>query len=526
MNDPNGDTAIGPNLVYSYGDSLMSMLSVPDPEFLVAPETRDGVKTAPIVERLAAQLTRKTRMKKAVDSGLLNAYLYGRLILKVGYDSLYGFDPYYDIGSREQPMGMTLTQFDKKGKRLEFGPQKPGWPWVRPVMPHDFVVPWGTVDIESAPWCAFRFIREVSAMKSDPKYKNTTRLQADMNMEEFMNSYKTVGAKRMKYESARTHDYNNKKALFKEFWEIRDASSHRIMVVTDDYDKFLRDDFDAIQMACGQLPVVTGTFVQHPRSFWTSPLAYYLGQIQHTQFDISLQAEKQRRLSVLKFLVRKGVLTEEARTRLLSGDVGACEEAELGTSTSINEVFGTVPTGNPINFQLHSDTNRADARDMIGFSRNQVGEYDSSSRRTAREATFVNQGSERRSGKRMQMISDVYRDTLRLENKLVFKFWTTPRDVMVENGWASVTGRQLASDYAYDLTLSSKRNVSKAQRKVEAFQVFMQMAQFPGANLPMLYQYLMDAANDPAFEQLLPSPGSNQGGRSPSGGMPTIPGSA
>jgi hypothetical protein len=525
FNDPEGDTAIGPNLIYAHGDSLMSMLSVPDPEILVAPDTRRGVKTAPIVERLDSKIVAKTRLKKEVDRGLLNCYLHGELILKHGYDSLYGYAPDYDIG-----MGMTFTQFDRYGKRLEFGPQKPGWPWVKAVHPKDFVVPWGTIDIEDAPWCAFRFVRSVEHMKRDPKYKNTSRLQADMNMEQYMKSYMHVGAKRMEYKNSQPsmmHALNENTSIrYKEFWEIRDAESNEILVITRDYDKFLRRDRDAIQVALGGLPVTAGTFVPHTRSFWSTPLAYYLGQIQNTQFDISLQAEKQRRISILKFLVRENCMTEQQMRKLMSGSVGAFESVKLSSGNSIRDVIATVPTGSLVDFQLQSQWNQGDAREAIGFSRNQAGEYDSSSRRTAREATFVQQGASLRSNKKSQMVGDVYIGASEKSNKLVFAFWTTPRDVLMEDGFISVTGRDLDSEYSYDLSLSTKRNLSKAERKIEAFQVLMQLAQFPGANLQMLYQYLMDAANDPAFERLLPSPGSNQGGRSPSGGMPTIPGTA
>lgn len=526
MNDPYSDTAIGPNLIYSNGDALMSSLTVPDPEIVVSAETKAGVDKAPIVERLSNQFVDKVEIKSHVDRGLLLAYLYGKLIIKIGYDSLYGYDPYYDIGSKDKFFGITLTQFGRLGQRLEFGSHKPGWPWARPVSPHDFVVPWGTIKLADASWCAHRFVRRVDLMKKDPKYKNLSRLEPDISMEEFMKSYMHVGAQRMKYNSQATHAYTeNNYPRFKEFWEIRDAENSEIVVVCRDYDQFLRKDFDAIQMALGGLPFVTGEFVTHPRSFWTTPLAYYLGQIQATQFDISKQQEKQRRISILKFLVRKNIMSQEQLTRIMSGDVGAYEEVEASSGISMNDLVSTMPMGNMLNFQMESENNRRDARDAVGLSRNQAGEYDASSRRTAREATFVQIGSERRTGKRTQMVSQAYVDVVKSCNKLVFKFWATPRDVFIENGWQSFTGKDLDSEYSYGLSLSTKRQLSRAERKIEAFQVLMQMASFPGVDLGQLYKYLIDAANDPSFERLLPA-GAQGAGRSPAGGMPSIPGTA
>jgi hypothetical protein len=530
MHDPMGDAVIGSNLIYSHGDSLISDLTVPDPEFLVHPMTRKAVQTAPIVERLDNTLVGPLKLKQAIDDGLIHNYLYGKTILKIGYDSLYGYSPYYDIGSRQQFMGMTMTMFDKKGSRLEHGNQRPGYPWIRAVMPQDFVVPWGTLKIEDASWCAFRFVRQTEYMKKDPKYKNTSRLEPDMNMEDFMASYRGVGARRQKHQHPGTNTIlENSKLAFNEFWEIRDNRTQRVYVVSQNYDKFLRKDIDAIQMAVGGLPVVAGDFVPHPRSFWTTPLAYFLGQIQSEQQDISLQQAKQRRISILKFLVRKGVMKQEHLTRIMSGDVGAYEEVDVTTSVPLSEAIATMPTGSLLNFEMQLQSNQQDARDMIGQSRNQLGEYDRSSRRTAREATFVQQGSAKRSNKRGQMVQGLYTKAIQQVNQLIFKFWQTPRDMMVDNGWQMITGAQLDQEYAYDVSLAMKRQISKAERKMEAFQTLVQFIQLPGMTpqiLQQLYANLQDAANDPAFERLLPSPGSNQGGRSPSGGMPTIAGTS
>jgi len=137
---------------------------------------------------------------------------------------------------------MTLTQFDKKGNRIEFGRTSPGLPWCMTVNPQDIVVPWGTVDLETAPWIAHRNI-----------------------------SYGTY--------------HENTRVLYNEIWEICDRSDNTIKVICFDYDKYLRDEVDAIQVVCGT-PYISGTFVLHPRFFWSTPLAHYLGRLQKKEFDI------------------------------------------------------------------------------------------------------------------------------------------------------------------------------------------------------------------------------------------------
>lgn len=516
LNDPTSDTAIGPNLMFSMGDSLLSSLTVPDPEISVIPEHRHGVDRAPVVESVDNWLIRKLGIKNHVDLALLNSFIQGRAILKIGYDSEFGFSPYYDLGSSNEPKGMTLTQFDKKGNRIESKNTMPGMPWVSVVAGQDFVVPWGTIFLDDAPWAAHRIIRRNKDIKADPKYSNTARLEPDLSMESFMGSYSKVQFKKRQYTRPGTFN-SNQKPEFNELWEIRDRMTGRVIVVTPNYEKKLRDDFDALQV-CG-MPFVSTTFVSHPRSFWSTPLAYYLGQLQHTQFDISKQAEKQRRINCLKFLADKGAITPIEAEKLVSGDVGAIAWAETGRP--LKDVFVPFPQGNMYDFIMQSNNNRQDAREVVGYGRNQMGEESQSSRRTAREVTFIQQGSERRAGRRQSAVIDLYINAIKKINKICFRYWRTPRFAMKGNEWVQFSGEELEGDYLYDVTLANKRVVGQAQRKVEALQVMLQFLAIPGINHQAIFKYIMDASGDPAFERIL---GMNQQGGQ-AGGLPTIPAS-
>ena len=511
LNDPSGDTAIGPNLVYEMGDTLTSTLGVPDPEFVVNATRQAGLKKAPIIEAMDNSFVGKLRLKKYIDVGILRGFIYGNVILKIGYDSEYGWSPYYDIGPENNLLGMTLTQFDKKGRRIESPDTQPGWPWVRPVLPHDFVVPWGTVFIEDAPWVAQRFVRHVDYFKRDPKYKNTTSLTGKISMEDFMSSYLDVGSRKVQ---ARLKGIAraNKKPEYVEAWEIVDRVNGERIVVCREMaaeNKFLRKTRDAIQMACG-MPYVTGTLSIHPRSFWCTSPAYYLGQLQATQSDISLQAEKQRRLSILKFLYRKNAIKPENLRKLLSGHCGAAEAVE--GAWPLNEVIAPVNTGATFDHLVHAERNRQDARSVSGLSRNQMGEFDKSTRRTASEVKSVARGSGLRTGKRSQVVASLYTDIIEKVNQIVFEFWRVPREVMQKGGQFNlVTGDMLKGDYQYEVSLSTKRNISRAERKVEALMMIAQLAPFLNQNnIGAVFQYLIDASGDPAFEAIL-SPGVGGG---------------
>lgn len=523
-NDPNSNCTVGPNLIYSMGDSLLSSLTVPAPEILLEAEHPAGVSRQAALEATDNWLIKKLKLRQHTEDAIMNSYLFSRAILKIGYDSEFGWSPYYDIGQGNNMAGMTFTQFDKKGKRIESGGAMPGMPWVAAVSPHDIVVPWGTKTIDDAPWIAHRVIRLNQYIKRDAKYKNTGRLEPQVSMEGFVDTYGHVMAKNKRASHTTNAHYDeNTKSVFNVLWEIHDKMTGRVMVVSPDYDKYLRNTIDALQVA--GLPFVSTTLVRHPRSFWNTPQAYYLGQLQKTSYDISLQGEKQRRANALKFLVRKKGMSEDEANKLISGDVNAVAMVE-GTEP-MRDMIATVPQGSLIDFAMQSNHNRSDARDAIGMGRNQLGEFDDSSRRTAREATFVKEGSELRTNRRMNSVVDLYIETITKINKIIFRYWKMPRYMMVGKEWMRFTGDELEGDYLYDITLSTKRNLSMAQRKMEAIMMMAQLAQIPGIDLNAMKQMIINASGDPAFAGMLPllQQGGQGGQPAPAGQgqLPTIP---
>lgn len=518
MHSPASDAALGPNLVFEMGDTLLSATGALDPEFTVVPEHPAGVTRAPAVEYVDNYLSRKLKLRKHVNRASQHSFLYGRAIIKIGYDSEFGWSPKLDIGSKDDPYGMSMSQFDKSGNRIEDKNTTPGMPWLSAVLPHDIVVPWGVIDIDDAPWVAHRIIRLNADIKKDPKYKNTSNLTSNMSIEDFVSSYLNIGVERTK-SSTKVREASTgpqrPQAIYNELWEIHDRRTMTVKVVSRDHKLFLRDEPDSIMLVCG-MPFVSGTFVEHPRSFWSTPLSYYLSQLQADKFDIAKQQTKQRRISVLKFLAAKGFMSPEKLNKLISGDVGAVEFAEV--MEGLKDKIIPFPTGQLYDFVMQSNEVRQNARSMVGFSRNQTGEFDVGTRRTKGEAMLVAQGSMRREGPRTQMIRDLYLESMAKINQLIFAYWTKPRPVQIDREWKRFTGDEIKGDYLYDLSLSAKRDLSKAERKVEALMVLSQLGpMLQGIDPNQVFEFLNNAANDPAFERLLGLAGGKQNSLSQQG---------
>ncbi len=531
LNDPSSHAARGPNLVFEMGDTILSATGMFDPEFVVTPEHPAGVTRGPIVESVDNYLARKLKLAKHIRRSSQHSYLYNRAILKIGYDSEFGWSPRLDIGKIGQPLGMSMSQFHPKtGLRIETKDVTPGMPWISSLLPHDFVVPWGTIELDDAPWAVHRFIRLNEDIKADRKYINTGDLKPNMSIEDFVYSYLYSSAGRTRATPTRRPPDAGKErphSIYNELWEIHDRRDMTVKVVCRDYNKFLRKEPDAVMLACG-MPFVSGTFVEHPRSFWGTPLAYYLGQLQAEQYDISTQNQKQRRISILRFIAAKGFMDPDKLQKLVSGDVGAIEFAEV--MDGLKDKLIPVPIGNLLDFTMQSNQVRQDARSMIGTSRNQSGEFDTGTRRTKGEAMLVAQGSARRQTPRMQMVRDLYLDTITKLNKVIFSYWTFPRSVMVGRDWARFTGKELAGDYLYDINLAQNRDLSRAESKVESMMMTAKLKpMLQGQDPNEIFGYLSDAANDPAFERLLgfvrgKRGGGGQGGQGGSSGQGQLAG--
>jgi hypothetical protein len=459
-----------------------------------------------MLEAVDNWLTRKTKLKKQVEQAQLFNYLKGKAIIKLGYDSEWGWDPDYDSGMLVgQPSGSTFTQFDKQGNRIEFNDYQPGMPWARAVNPKDFVVPWGCQNLEDARWVAHRVVRLNSDLKKDPKYKNTKHLKAQISMEAYIESDRRVqrGARKRTDIIRASSWQQNSFVVFNELWEIRDMRTGEILVITPDYDKFLRKDIDALQLY--GVPYVACGFIQGTRSFWTTPQAYYLGQNQAEENDIAIQATKTRRINVMRYLVDESIISRDEAEKWLSGDVGAAGFYKGGNKKA-SDIIAPMSNPNTYNYIIDRDANRSNAREAVGYSQNQVGEFNPKGRTTAREVSHVAAGSDKRERRRIDCVRQLYGDVIKGYNNFIFTFWTKPRGIMQEGQPITFTGAELKGDYSYSTMLNTKRIIGKSERKVEAMLMMQQFLPFlTPESMPQMLKYIEDAAGDPAFEKLLSS---------------------
>jgi len=498
--DTDAREAAGPNIIASTGDSFLSALSVSYPYLNVKPRRPEYIKNSPVLESVDNWLLKEIELDDAVERAVTHAFLWGVGMLKIGYDSEFGYDPEKDIGEN-QPLGMTLTQFDKKGNLIESGITDPGMPWVMPVLPHDIVVPYGTIKIKDAPWIAHRFIRHIDDIKADPKYSNHRDLVPQISTEDYTKSYtKTRQLHRIGESRVRTSGSGS--AEYVECFEIHNRRNRRIYVIATGHDRIIRKSVNHLQL--DGLPFIPIAFTPRARTFWTTPDAYYLRQPQCEMDDISLQASKQRRASVLKFLYEEDTIDETELDKITSGDVGI--GAKVNAGKSIGDAIHFLHNENQSALYQDAEVIRRNAREVTGLSRNQAGEFQGG-RTTAKEVAVVDRAALSRMGRRQKILRTTYEKTFRKINQIIFRYWTQERvaEYVGEEGaseWQNYTGSSLRGEYQYEVVFSDEILPTESAEKNEALQLYMNLAQDPSIDPLALREYLADSNNNPAFKKL------------------------
>jgi hypothetical protein len=190
-------------------------------------------------------------------------------------------------------------------------------------------------------------------------------------------------------------------------------------------------------------------------------------------------------------------MTDDEAAKLTSGDVGAVAKVKGGRD--LREVFQQFPQSSNFLLQEEAEFTRRDARDAVGMSRNQLGEFDKGTRRTASEANIVQQGSQNRTSRRLDAMIELYTVSIRKVMAVVKQFWTQEQTAKVKDNWVFFTGDMLAGEFNFDVHLSTKRHESMNDRRMEALGLLANLSQLPGANIPELQAYVGRVADDPSF---------------------------
>jgi len=469
------------NLIFSFGRSLIPRIYFRNPHVVVTALKPGYEAQARIVEALDNWIIEEIGIKKQIKRMCLHAYLYGTAFGKIGYDSEYGYQP----PAREEALYMEgLEQLDKKGFRLEYNANvKPGMPWFLATHPIDVVVPWGVDDLKNTPWIAHRFYRTLEDVKQDPRFKNTSNLKATYRIDD---GRELGEARKDIYNEAVENDLN-----LVELWEIRDYKRGEVSVICFDHDKFLygpeKDDFQIEGLNFESL-----VFNEDDYSVWGISDVKIIEPQQQEINELRTQMVHHRRIALRKLLVDENKLTDDEIEKMISEDIGAVVKCKGSPSEA---VMPFQVSGIPQDLLLHDRQIMQDVREMLGFSRNQLGEFDASTRRTATEARIVQIASQLRTDERRDAVADLLQSVIKKINQIIFSYWSKPQIMQVVGPmgvqWVEFTGEDIRGEYNIEVSPEEALPVDSRTRRADAVQFYQMFAGNPNIDQRALARWVL-----------------------------------
>jgi len=451
------------NLVFSILQSLLSQIVIKQPSVCIT-ALKPGLENflaAKVKESLSRYFLRERRTKNELKKVIRDNFFCGNGYIIHGYDSEFGFSEDNKLGDEN----VSLTQFNKKGFKIEFNSYiNPGMPWAMRARPDDVVWPWGCDEPNNAEWFALRKIRPLDDLKADPKYKIPTGLSG------------TQVQIRTSPEQGTMPDFMDTMLLSKEFielWEIHDARTGEVIVITENAEESLRQETDQLQI--DGLPISMACFNPDPEYIYGVPDTRIIEPQLLELNEIRTQAMKHRRVDIVKLLIKKGVLSPDAINKMMDEDVKAVVEtlSEEGDLRSDIVQLAGGATGILQDMAMAADLCRQDIREMVGFSRVQQGEFQGKTHVSAAEVGQVMQKSDIRLDDRRDILADLLVDIVRKDLQAVETFWTTKQvvDIVGPDGvkyWVQYTGPQIRGEYDIVIDPNSEETQTPESRKGDA----------------------------------------------------------
>ena len=418
------------------------------------------------LEKIDNHLIRVLGMKKLMKRLVLDTLIYGIGIVKVGYSSEFSV-------SMDEEEPAIRHEYSSTVKR--------GFPWAKRVHPTDFVMPFGTTDLEDSRWCAHRILRTVEDVKAESAYSHTDNVVPTFkyNLSQLPATFTSpiiIRDKKVMKNPNWIRKGDNELHLV-ELWEIRDRATGDMIVVSVGCGDILYKDKDP--MAGQSFPFKTTVYNEDPTSAWgISTLRIMEPQLLELN-NLRTQQSRARRTSLMKILYNKLLFKNNVDIEaMLDGN-------DIRTAIPINgppdKAVKELTTHIPFDFFQVGDMIEDDLRMDIGFSRNMAGIV-SKGRRPAAEIATVRESGEVTVDERRDTTIDTFVDIIQTMNRLIFDFWD-------ENKAKELAGQDAiwtppSSDLMYSIEVNPEdaRATNHQQMQQDAITLYQVIRQDPLAD--------------------------------------------
>jgi hypothetical protein len=460
-------------IIFAILRSMVPKTYFTDPTVYVSHTVPGFGNSARIVQKLDNKMIESTKLKYVLKPSILQAALCGTCPVLTGFDSEYGYKPelkatVLDNTGVEVSIGGTLTRFNEKGNLIEYDNYiRPGKPWAIEITPEFFIVPYGLKYLHQAPWVARLYIRELEDVKQDKKMSHTQDLKA--------NGMTTFDWMKNKHITSKIPQ--NRFGDFVFLWEIRDLKRGRMMIMQEGYNKWLYNEVDLMQKYGN--PYLDLNFNPDPIYYYGIPDSKYLEDQQLAINETRTLHMEHRRLAKLRFLYDQNIISEDEVIKLVTEDAGAGIKCDGNVEAAVKIFQPYVPP----DFNIDVEAIRGDAREISGFSRNEVGEFEGG-RQTATESQIVHMASQIRVNERKDLVADLLVDIIKRYNAYMFSEWEKEQveDIIGPDGiryWVKFTNKQIESDYAFKVDPENSNPTSIEVRRQEAIMLAQYLQNSP-----------------------------------------------
>jgi hypothetical protein len=292
--------------------------------------------------------------------------------------------------------------------------------------------------------------------------------------------------------------------------EIRDKKLNKVMVIAPHGSGqskvlFFGDDKFLIDGAVSMYPLV---FNADDERAWGVPDSKILEPYQLEINEIRTQAMKHRRLSIVKILSKRGVISEAEIEKMLSEEVSAVIDIDGEPMTDVRDFkIGEIPS----DLFAAGEVVMQDVRETVGFSRNQFGEKAGgpNARVSATESNIINSASEIRVDERRDMVADMLVDVVEGVHSVIFNQWDEDQvvDIIGPGGiplWVKFQPEMLKQGQ-YEVKVDPDSGVpeTKDLREQKAMGVYEILKSNPMIDPEKLTQFLLSEMKGVQFDDLM-----------------------
>ena len=471
---------------------LVASVYFRNPTLLIRSLSPEGDWSVPIITRLWNTKIRQMDLKDEMRMNIQDAFTCGWGVMKLGYDSEFVVTNEARDESEAQTMQATAVDLRKENRIA------PGSPWWLRVHPADVAIQYGSRNVISAQWGVHRYFRQIDELKADPRLSNTRDLKPDIDLPLSKNAGLSLA-----FQGDLPSGPGKTEGLVL-VYEIRDLKEGRIKIVcANQKDRWLYNDVDEITNITHRLPFYFTIFNPLSKSPYGTSTVDLMDKPQKEFNDTRTQDAKQRRISIVKILMTKGVLSPDEMENFTSEDVGPVVEVDGQVDDSRIRVFQ--PHQGP-DMQIAAENIRRDLREISGLGRVQMGEQ-AAGRHTATESAQVQGAHDLMIQDYRNTISDVILRLVSDAHKLIAGtpaqpgFWTDERIIdligpLGQRQDVPFKGSDLRGDYSFEVDVDTSPPPSRGEVKQERMLVAQSLANHPRVNQDYLLRWVAEPFDD------------------------------